>query len=225
VVNSFDFADIFADDGSTKYPLAPLDPTLFPMGEETDSKKDDPDDMNIDWLHDKTDQATDITKPQVKVDLKAERLQRENGDLKEENRKLKEENMKMRERLEQIEVEMSPKCLQQIVVELKKNETKGDGLKKGDLGYEFENDKYYKIMSVLEQQYSSVRELVASSVTCSFKLKRKCGSYGERQSNGGRNEEEKASKKRKRADEAKLSTGTCGKLGDVLLQIEEEDDG
>jgi len=185
VVNPFAFADIFADDGSTKYPLAPLDPTLFPMGEETDFK------MSSESLQN------------VFVDLKADRLQRENGDLKEEIRELKEENMKMRERLQQMEQEMSRESLQNIVVELKKNETKGD-LKSGKFGYKLENKHYYKIMYVLERPYSSVRELVANLVTCSVKLKRKCGSYGERQSNGGRNEEEKASKKRKRADEAKM---------------------
>ena len=198
--HSFDVDEIcagFADDGITKYAFPPLDSTLHPNEEE----------MDIEGLHDKKDHATDITKLQEKVD----RLQRENGDLKqhnkqqeEENRKLKEENRKMREQLEQIKIEMSPECLQQFVVEVKKNETKGDDLKKGDLGYEFENDKFYRIMYVLERPYSSVRELVANLVTCSVKLKRKCGSYGERQSNGGRNEEEKASKKRKKADEAKM---------------------
>mmetsp|Transcript_1942 Transcript_1942/g.4253 ORF Transcript_1942/g.4253 Transcript_1942/m.4253 type:complete len:157 (+) Transcript_1942:2721-3191(+) len=156
--------------------------------------------MDIEGLHDKKDHATDITKLQEKVD----RLQRENDDLKQHNKQQKEENRKMNERLQQMKKEMSPECLQQIVVEVKKNETKGDDLKKGDLGYEFENDKFYKIMYVLERPYSSVWELVANLVTCSVKLKRKCGSYGERQSNGGRNEEEKASKKRKRADEAKM---------------------
>eukprot|EP00984_Skeletonema_dohrnii_P016141 scaffold7112_cov82-Skeletonema_dohrnii-CCMP3373.AAC.4 len=84
----------------------------------------------------------------------------------------------------------------EMVVEFKKNE--------GELGYKFENNEYYRTMDVLEQQYSSVQELVTNLVMCSFKVNRKCGGYGERQSNGGGNEEEKASKKRKRTDEAKM---------------------
>jgi len=124
--------------------------------------------MNIDWLHDETNQATDITKLREKVD----RLQRENGDLKqhnkeqeEENRKLKEENRKLRD--------TSPECLQNIVVELKKNETKKSDLQEDELGYEFVDGTYLRTMYVLERPYSSVRELVANLVVCSFKVKRK----------------------------------------------------
>ena len=194
--HSFDVDEIcagFADDGITKYAFPPLDSTLHPNEEEMDSEE----------LDEKKDQASDITKLQVKVDW----LQRENGDLKEQNREQGEEIRKLNERLQQMKKEMSPECLQPIVVEVKKYETKGDDLKKGDLGYEFDNDKYYRIMDVLKQQYSSVQELVANLVTCSVKVNRKGGGYGERQSNGGRNEEEKASKKRKRA-ERRICEGT-----------------
>jgi len=91
---------------------------------------------------------------------------------------------------------MSPESLQNMVVELKKYETKGD-LTNDDLGYKFGNKEYYRIMSVLKNPYSSVQELVANLVICSFTMNR--GSYEERQSNGGRSEEGKVSKKRKKA--------------------------
>ena len=63
------------------------------------------------------------------------------------------------------EEEMSLESLQNMVVELKKKETKGD-LKKDDLGYKFGNKEYYRIMSVLKNPHSSVQELVANLVIC-----------------------------------------------------------
>ena len=91
-----------------------------------------------------------------------------------------------------LEEEMSPADLQNIAIKLKKGEEKN--------GYEFENTKYLRIMSVLHRPHSSVRELVASLLVCSVKINRKCGDYGERQPKRGRDEEkgEKAPKKRKK---------------------------
>ena len=129
-------------------------------------------------------------------------------ELQDEIRKLKQKNselqvkvddlqVKVDELVEQkgvkrIEEETSPADLQNIAIKLKKGEEKN--------GYEFENTKYFRIMSVLHRPHSSVRELVASLLVCSVKINRKCGDYGERQPKRGRDEEkgEKAPKKRKR---------------------------
>ena len=113
-------------------------------------------------------------------------------DLQEENRKLKEENRKLRERLKRNEEEVSPACLQNIVEEVKKNEM--------EMGYELENDKFFRIMFVLCRHYSSVLELVANLLVCFIKINRKCGGYGERQLKRGKGDDdmgENAPKKRK----------------------------
>ena len=114
------------------------------------------------------------------------KLKQKNRDLQVKVDELEEEN----KRLKRIEEEMSPAVLQNIAVELKKNEE----------GYEFENTKYFRIMSVLHRPYSSVRELVANVLVCSVKINRKGGDYGERQPKRGRDEDkgEKAPKKRKK---------------------------
>ena len=88
----------------------------------------------------------------------------------------------------------SPANLQGIIQEVIEK------LKKGEDGYELENDKYFRVMSVLSRSYSSERELMANLLMCFVKINRKGGDYGERQPKRGRDEDkgEKAPKKRKK---------------------------
>ena len=73
-----------------------------------------------------------------------------------------------------------------MVAQMKRNETQG--------GYKFPDDKYYRIMLVLQKDYASVEELVEAIVMCSFIINRKGGDYGERSSD----DDERGTKKRKR---------------------------
>eukprot|EP00986_Skeletonema_menzelii_P020826 scaffold32386_cov154-Skeletonema_menzelii.AAC.2 len=69
-----------------------------------------------------------------------------------------------------------------------------------EMGYELENDKFFRIMFVLCRHYSSVLELVANLLVCFIKINRKCGGYGERQLKRGKGDDdmgENAPKKRK----------------------------
>lgn len=134
-------------------------------------------------------------------------LQEENRKLRErlkqvetENRKKQEENMKLRERLKQVKTEMSQENLQKICLELKKNEKKDvkEGEKKNEMGYEFPNDKFYRVMWVFKQTHDSVWELVVDLLLCFVTVNRGT-EYKERLSEGGKSEDgERASKKRKR---------------------------
>lgn len=107
-------------------------------------------------------EESDITKLQDKVKEQEKRI-----------RQLEEENSASLASLQSI--------LHNVVVALRKNEE----------GYEFENTKYFRIMSVLHRPYPSVRELVANLLVCFVKINRKGGDYGERerQPKRGRGEE------------------------------------
>lgn len=125
--------------------------------------------------------ASDITKLQEEVD----RLKSENNKLEEQNKKNEEKIL----RLKRIDEETSPKSLQNIVLHLKKN----------DEGYDFDDAKYYRMMSVLDRPCFSVREIVTKLISCSFKINRICGNYGERPNKrGGLEEDEENPRKRKR---------------------------
>lgn len=96
--------------------------------------------------------------------------------------------------MNRIDEETSPKNLQNIVLYLKKNEE----------GYDFDDAKYYRMMSVLDRPCFSVREIVTKLISCSFQINRKCGNYGERpHKRGGDDDEEEKPKKRKRGDEGR----------------------
>ena len=71
-------------------------------------------------------------------------------------------------------------------------------LKKGEDGYELENDKFFRVMSVLNRPHSSERDLMGNLLMCFVTTKR--GPYGERQLKTPEGEEdgEKAPKKRKK---------------------------
>ncbi len=127
-------------------------------------------------------------------------LKEEVQELKEdENRKKEDENTKLREGLKQV---------QKMVIELKKNEKKNEkddeneGEHQNEIGYEFPNDKYFRIRNVLRKNYISVWDVVVDLLLCFVTLNRG-KEYKERTSEGGRSEEgEKASKKRKRGGDS-----------------------
>ncbi len=174
-VNSFDVGDLSDDD----VPLG----DLF-VGEEM---------IDIGDTSDVTEEshATDVPKDKSSVAIittlreEIDRLRRENIELEEQNKKNEEEIL----RLKRIDEETSPENLQNIVQYLKKNEE----------GYDFDDAKYYRMMSVLDRPCFSVREIVTKLISCSFKINRTCGNYGERsQKRGGEEEEEKPKRKRRR---------------------------
>ena len=166
-VNSFDVGDLSDDD----VPLG----DLF-VGEEM---------IDIGDTSDVTEEshATDVPKEKSRVTIittlreEVDRLRRENIKLEEQNKKNEEKIL----RLKRIDEEASPENLQNIVQYLKKNEE----------GYDFDNGKYYRMMSVLDRPCFSLREIVTKLISCSFKINR--GPYG-----GGGDEEPK---KRKREEE------------------------
>mmetsp|Transcript_24542 Transcript_24542/g.38537 ORF Transcript_24542/g.38537 Transcript_24542/m.38537 type:complete len:404 (+) Transcript_24542:229-1440(+) len=162
----------------------------------------DPDlDLKMDGIDEERDQPTDAAQLQKEASNEEEHRngideEKIRANLQKEIRELKEENM----RLKQVETETEEAfcqrmqiTLQKMLLELKKNE------KKDEMGYEFPNDKFYRVMDVSTQDYKSVWELVMYLSFCFVTVNRGTG-YKERSSEGGRSEEgeEEASKKRKR---------------------------
>ncbi len=184
--------------------LSYLDPdlVLHPFDEERDQPTD------AAQLHEEArneeESRNGIDEEKVRANL-----QTKIRELEEADRKKEDEIMKLKEeirRLKQVETEKAfcqimQVTLQKMLLELKKNEKKDEkeDEKKNEMGYEFPNDKFYRVMYVLTQNHNSVWELVMNLLLCFVTVNRGT-EYKERSSEGGRSEEgeEEASKKRKR---------------------------
>ena len=134
----------------------------------------------------------------IDTTLKGQELKKDDKDatpieklnqLRDENRKLLDENKDLRKEVAELKHKLDPETsrakLEEYIVELKKNEIKGD-LKAGQFEqgnnkfeYKFESREYYRMMSIVLEDCSSVEEREKNLVLCCLKIKR--GKYDKSQ--------------------------------------------